>query len=124
MRQTVEERASQIIEDIGLDESMEAGHYTTRVAVAFRTAIPEGNANPREALPCGHPRACLYPDYCPPEEPGWRSRTDVFCTACQREASNVAEARSQALEEAYQECWVSRNSDEIADGILALIANE
>jgi hypothetical protein len=126
MHQALEERATQAVEDVGLDGSMKAGAYTARVTAVLRTVLPEAEAEAmlREPLPCGHPRACLFPGYCPPDEPGWRSRDDVFCTACQREGAAVAEARNEAFEEAYQECWVSRNSDEIADAIHALIDSE
>jgi hypothetical protein len=122
MRQAVEQRATRIAEGIGLERSMRPGDYTAHVTAALPTALPE--ANLRAPLFCGHPRACLYAVYCPPDEPGWRARIDVFCTACRCEATAVAEARSDAFDAAHQECWKSRNSDEIADAILALRLNE
>jgi hypothetical protein len=124
MRQTIEERATAVIEDIGFERAMKLGQSTAKVTAVLHTVLPEAEAKLREPLACGHPRACLYPGYCPPGEPGWRSSDDGFCTACRREAAAVAEARDEAFEEAYQECWVSRNSDEIADAIRALIDSE
>jgi hypothetical protein len=126
MRQALEEGATRVVEGIGLDGSIKAGAYTARVTAVHHSVLPkaETEATLRQPLPCGHPRACLYPGYCPPDEPGWISRSDVFCTACRQEAAAVAEARNEAFEEAYQECWVSRNSDEIADAIRVLIDSE
>jgi hypothetical protein len=114
----------QTLEGIGSDGSMRAGSFAKAITCTLRASSPEANARLCDPLPCGHPRACLYPDYCPPDKPEWKFRTDHFCTACQQEASAIAEARSEALEEAYQECWVSRNSDEIADAILALLMDD
>jgi hypothetical protein len=124
MSQTLEQERTQTVEGIGLNSSTKARGYTNPIPSALRTASPEAVAKLRDPLSCGHPRACLYPDYCPPDQPGWKSRTDVFCTACAREGVAVTEARSEAFEEAYQECWVSRNSDEIADAILSLIMDD
>jgi hypothetical protein len=114
----------QILEGIGSDSPMKAGSFTRAITSMLRAPSPEADARLCDPLPCGHPRACLYPDYCPPDKSEWKSRTDLFCSACQREALAIADARSEAFEEAYQECWVSRNSDEIADAILALIMDE
>jgi hypothetical protein len=121
MSQMLEQRT---LEGIGSDSSIKLGSFTKAIPIALRAASPEADAKLCDPLPCGHPRACLYPDYCPPDQPGWKSRGDVFCTACEREGVAVTEARSEAYEEAYQECWVSRNSDEIADAILGLIMND
>jgi hypothetical protein len=124
MSQTLEQARTRTVEGLGLDTPTKARGFTNPITNAHRVASPDVTAKLREPLPCGHPRACLYPDYCPPDQPGWKSRGDVFCTACEREGGAVTEARSEAFEQAYQECWVSRNSDEIADAILALIMDE
>jgi hypothetical protein len=124
MSQMLEQARTRTVEELGLDRPTKARGYTNPITSALRAPSPEAAVKLREPLPCGHPRACLYPDYCPPDQSGWKSRADVFCTACEREGVAVNEARSEAFEEAYQECWVSRNSDEIADAILALIMDE